>query len=113
MPINRSPAKPAKLSSSITELQQTRISQGFSTAAQEGRKGIPAETVLVAPLVTLTLRSELAGSRCGNSKDSSVASVQVKKKGFVKPLASVVRAALLIRISLIRPLSGPVVCSLT
>jgi hypothetical protein len=46
MPINRSPPKPAKLISSITLLQQSRISNGLGSATLEGMNGTLGTTVL-------------------------------------------------------------------
>src|ERR1700749_4184386 len=67
IPINNGPSarKGANMTSSITESEQTSSSVELGTATQEGRNGTPETAVVVAPLVTLTMRMELAGSRWG------------------------------------------------
>src|SRR5580700_10227351 len=105
MPINSGPLdrNDAKMTSSISTLQHTRSLPAYGTATLDGRVGTPVTTVFTNPLATATVTMVLEGSRCGTYNISCAASAQVRKNGFVKPVAIVVIAPLLIWTSLMPP----------
>ena len=83
----------AEAASSITSLQQTRITPGLRTAALDGSVGRPLAMTVDVPDATLIAVSRLAVPRSVTSSAVCPGSAHVRKNAWVRPVTSTRRVS--------------------